>query len=78
MKEYISNKLSISAYMHCSKCLEELPSDMSPQQYAAFDIGWTRQGLQVWCYRHKANIIHVDFEGMKHPANLTCEEVDDD
>lgn len=33
--------------------------------------GWTPIGFQVWCTRHNANVVHVDFEGVKHPANRT-------
>lgn len=69
----ISNKLSIRAYLHCGKCLDELPNGESPASYARLSVGWTREGLQVWCCRHEANCLHVDFEGHKHPANVTCE-----
>jgi hypothetical protein len=35
------------------------------------EAGWTQLGFQVWCRNHNVNILHVDFEGHKHPANAT-------
>lgn len=58
----------IQTYFHCAMCLEELPEGMSPQEYSFTESGWTEKGFQVWCQRHNANIIHMDFEGHKHPA----------
>jgi hypothetical protein len=37
-------------------------------------VGWTQLGLQVWCIRHDCNIMHIDFEGVKHRANTTRRE----
>lgn len=68
----MSNKLQITSYMHCGKCLEELPEGVSAQEYRQYDIGWTEKGLQVWCVRHECNIVNVDFEGHIHPADTTA------
>ncbi len=62
---------SMELYMHCGKCLEERPSDISPQDWASLEAGWTLVGLQIWCKRHDCNVVHIDFEGHKHPANTT-------
>lgn len=32
-------------------------------------VSFTDVGLQVWCLRHNCNVIHIDFEGRKHPAS---------
>ena len=56
----------IVRYLHCGKCLEALPYDMSPAEYGDLEVGWTKYGIQVYCNRHKANVIHIDFEGVKH------------
>ena len=61
-------KNNIVAFLHCKECLKELPDGVSPAEWSAHDIGWTEKGLQVWCRRHEANVLHVDFEGHKHPA----------
>ena len=64
----VTNKIAM--YLHCRKCIKELPPGESPRDYAAIEAGWTKIGLQLWCKRHDKNILHVDFEGQKHPANL--------
>lgn len=55
----------IIAYIHCGKCLEELPKKTSPKDYSMVQCGWTKKGFQVWCNRHDLNIIHADFKGQK-------------
>lgn len=61
----------IVAFMHCRRCLEELPFGKSPRDFASLEVGWTERGFQVWCKRHEINVVHVDFEGDKHPADLS-------
>ena len=61
----IPNSLSIGMYLHCGLCL----GDGHPQEIEA---GWTELGLQVWCKYHKANILHVDFQGSKLKANTSA------
>lgn len=65
----IPNDNQIVAFFHCKLCLAELPAGTSPVEWARYESGWTKIGFQVWCTRHQINIVHVDFEGMKHPAN---------
>lgn len=72
MSEKIGNENEMSAFLHCGKCLKELPAGKSPSEWARLSVGWTPRGLQVWCSRHDCNVMHVDFEGAQHPANLTC------
>jgi len=59
----------IEGFMHCGKCLDERPSDKSPEEWARLSVGFTPIGLQVWCVRHGCNVMHIDFEGRQHPAN---------
>lgn len=64
----IPNTNEIKMYWHCRSCMEEnLP--------AKIGAGWTTIGFQVWCENHEFNIIHVDFEGVKHPANMQRKKV---
>ena len=49
----------------------EMPEGYSPQTWSQLEIGWTRLGIQVWCRRHELNILHMDFEGHKHPARTS-------
>lgn len=59
----------ITTYLHCSKCLKEMPPDYSPKLWQRIQVGFTELGIQVWCTRHDCNIMHMDFEGLKFPAN---------
>lgn len=63
----------INAYMHCSKCLEERPADQSPQEWADLSVGFTREGVQVFCNRHQLNVVHIHFQGQRHPALMDGE-----
>ena len=65
--------LSITQYVVCSKCADELAALSQPQSlqdYTAMDVGFTDYGIQVWCRRHRANIVHIDFQGAKLPADF--------
>lgn len=68
----IPNTNEIQSFMHCGECIKELPRGMSPRDYTAIECGWTPLGFQIWCKRHELNMLHVDFEGQKHPANRTA------
>ena len=68
----ISNGLAIEQYLHCGKCLDEIPDGLSPQEWASLEVGWTVLGLQVWCNRHNCNVVNIDFEGHEHPADMTA------
>ena len=74
MSERIPAALSIHAYFHCRKCLDERPADVSPKDWAQLEIGWTTIGFQVWCKRHDINVVHVDFQGAQHPANMDARD----
>jgi hypothetical protein len=65
---------SIGLYFHCGRCLGVKPKEVSPSDYSRIEVGWTKLGLQVWCKRCNVNVVHIDFEGMKHPANLAAVE----
>ncbi len=67
----IPNTNEIENFLHCGKCLKELPAEESPSSYARYDIGYTIMGLQIWCKRHDCNVLHMDFEGHKFHANLS-------
>jgi len=51
--------------------MEERPDGVSMKEYSNYELGWTPNGLQMWCIRHDCNIMHIDFEGQTHPANLS-------
>jgi hypothetical protein len=60
----------IVLFLHCRQCMSEMPPGFSPRDWARIEVGWTKLGIQVWCIRHEINIMHMDFEGQKHPATL--------
>jgi len=74
----------INQYLHCGKCIEEIPDGLSAQEWQQLEIGYTAKGLQIWCRRHDCNVCNIDFEGQTHPADIeapknmpdTLEEMD--
>ena len=68
----------ITQHVVCAKCEEEylcgLTDSSSLQDYTKLDVGFTCIGIQVWCRRHHANVVHVDFEGQKLKADFRCLE----
>jgi len=68
----VTNELSIKSYLHCGKCLDEMPDGLAPKEWSDVQAGWTDKGLQVWCNRHDCNVVNIDFEGNKHPADTTA------
>ena len=65
---YPKSKNEILQFFHCKVCGETIHPGMSPSEYQDIEVGWTDKGLQVWCKRHDINIVHIDFEGHRHPA----------
>ena len=61
----IPEKKHIEQFMHCVMCLRESGTEPYTQH---LEVGWTIHGVQVWCRRHDANIMHISFEGSKHPS----------
>ena len=75
----MGNGNEIENLIQCSFCVAELPeefdedvpeySKIHPQEYQKLLVGFTENGLQVWCMRHDCNVLNIDFEGIKHPRN---------
>lgn len=61
-------------YVHCGQCIEEMPISQSPKEWARLSVSFTEIGLQIWCVRHESNVMHIDFEGQRHPANTRRQE----
>lgn len=64
----------IETFIHCSECLQILPPNTSPREWADLEVGFTPLGLQIWCKRHECNVVHIDFEKKRHPANTSRRE----
>jgi hypothetical protein len=69
----IPNTNKIGMFLHCGLCLDEWKagkaSGQSPGSYQRVNVGYTQQGIQVWCTRHDCNVIHIDFAGQNFHAN---------
>lgn len=74
----LPNTNGIVMFFHCANCMKAKPPCVSPREWAQLEVGWTKQGLQVWCKRCEANVMHIHFEGKQHPANLTRAEPPDE
>lgn len=68
----------IKTFFHCSRCLEERPESQSPADWARLSVGFTREGMQVWCWRHGLNVAHIHFEGIMHQARTDAGAPDED
>ena len=55
----------IGVFFHCKSCIDIRPINMSPREWVALEVGWTKKGLQVWCTRCEKNIINIDLLGQK-------------
>jgi hypothetical protein len=51
-------KNEIHTFFHCARCVRE-------GQAGKIEAGLTREGLQVWCKRHKMNVIKLSPDGLK-------------
>jgi hypothetical protein len=61
----------ITAYMHCKKCLLEMPHGVSPRDWQRVQVGWTPDGIQVWCLRHDCNVAYLDLsEPLPSPGEV--------
>lgn len=76
VEQGISADLSIVSYLHCAECLNIRPDGVSAREWARLEVGFTVLGLQVWCKRHEINVVHIDFQGQRHPANTDARSVD--
>jgi len=66
----ISNDHNIEQVLHCGACVREsLSVGKDPSDYVTLEVGLTSIGVQVWCRRHRINVVHIDFGGAKPRAN---------
>lgn len=55
----------LATYLHCKMCLAELPPGASPALWARLSVGVIRGGVQIWCERHDAEVVLIDFEQLE-------------
>ena len=66
----MEHKNRIEQFMHCSKCIDELDKSEdefkgSFRDFAKIEVGFTKEGFQIWCKRHEINIADFDLMGNK-------------
>ena len=78
------NNNNIETFLHCELCYLELKNAKTEEDfsligavagesmmsYSRFEVGWTKQGFQVWCTRHSTNVIHIDFDDITNVKKL--------
>lgn len=52
----------INAFLHCKDCLKSVPGGISARDWARLEIGFTSEGLQIWCFRHDKNVLDIAFD----------------
>ena len=51
------------SFIHCRKCLHEIPEDVTPAEWARINVGATKDGLlAAWCVRHDELIGIIDIK----------------
>ena len=67
---------SIEQPIVCSRCADDVTEGragpVSMADYMRLDVGFSPIGVQVWCRRHDANVVHIDFEGRSLPTDFRC------
>ena len=59
-------KSEIVSYFHCKQCLSKYLETFGNYEQK-IEAGFTKYGVQAWCKNCNQNIIHIDFQGQKHP-----------
>ncbi len=67
----LSNANCIEGFAHCTSCFGQCPAGVTPREWARLEAGLTKRGMQIWCVRCEANLMHVDYEGQQHPVTTT-------
>lgn len=69
-------KTGILLYLHCKKCLQEKPSNISPAQYQQTQSGISPEGnLIVWCLRHDILVCLLSgSESMRQLVGAGCQK----
>ena len=69
----IPNTFEIKNDLYCNTCAESCPVGMTLQEWGDLRVGLTSYGVQIWCNRHKVNVMHFDFRGARVTVNATKE-----
>jgi len=68
-----SSANEIHSFLHCGRCIDEMPDGVSPREWSRTQTGMTGHGLQVWCLRHDCNVANFLLEP---PAMINAEALE--
>ena len=54
----------IKEYFHCGSCLES-GDEKHEKESGSLAVGWTEEGIQVFCETCMLNVYDIDFDGQK-------------
>lgn len=55
----MANQNRITTFLTCRRCQQEKPGNESMEKWSRLNVGLTTDGLQVWCVRHRQQVVHV-------------------
>lgn len=61
----MANQNLITTFFTCRRCQEDKPSNESMEKWARLNVGLASEGLQVWCVRHRQEVVHVTPETLR-------------
>lgn len=78
MDNYVTTVNQIIRWLHCGRCLREMPVGESPSSWARLDAGVTEKGVQIWCTRHEVNVALIEWADAAdklnnpQPLDISC------
>jgi hypothetical protein len=51
-------------FMHCAKCIQEKPKNMSMEKYSRLDVGLDAEGILIGCRRHQIPVVYLTPESL--------------
>ena len=60
----------IEGYIHCKKCRENQPDNMSISEYSDYDVGLTEYGIEIWCNRHNESVMYFNLMDIWEIQNI--------
>lgn len=62
----------IQCHIICKECMAEVHCDpeLVPETYSRLAVGYTDEGLQVWCLRHQRSVIELELENNEWTGRL--------
>jgi len=67
----------IITFFTCKACQRQKPSNESMEKWARLNVGITPTGIEVWCVRHRIQVVHLTPEELQkdwldQPMTCAC------